>query len=158
MFRRLSLLLATAPVGANARAQAIRVELRDSVGGAVISGALITARSLGGASADGLTDTAGVTVLRLPVDGSWTLSIRRIGLQPRTVTGVRVSGTRTVVLALAITGIRHQLQRVRVVADARTCGRAPSGDGRTAASWEQITLALRAATITRRDSGDIPPR
>ena len=155
--RCLTLLLAAIGAGRQARAQAIRVELRDSVSGAVISGALVTARSIAHTAVDGLTNAAGVSVLRLPADGSWSLSIRRIGLQPRSVSDVRVTGTQTVLLALSVAGIRHQLQRVRVVATARTCGRAPSGEDRTAALWEQISLALRAATLTRRDSDGLPP-
>ncbi|HYW50997.1 MAG TPA: carboxypeptidase-like regulatory domain-containing protein [Gemmatimonadaceae bacterium] len=153
----LALLVAIGLASTRMPAQAIRVELRDSVTGAPVAGALVSARNVAGASVDGLSGASGTTVLRLPAAGTWALSIRRIGLRPRIVSDVRVDGTTTVVLPLVVAGIRQQLQRVRVVADARTCGRAPSGEDRTAALWEQITLALRAATLTRGDSLGMPP-
>jgi hypothetical protein len=94
--------------------------------------------------------------LRLPAAGTYTITIRRIGVRPRQVPGVVVepAGTRT--LALAVTGVQQVLARVQVTAR-NTCGRAPDDDDRTGALWEQVSLALRAATITQRERVPLPP-
>lgn len=136
-----------------AHAQGIRVELRDSISGGPVVGALVSAADTSGRTrADGLSNERGVVTLRLPAPGTWVLSVRRIGLTPRRVSGVRVGEGEWIGLALAVTGIRQLLPTVRVTADAGTCGRAPSGDDRTATLWEQISLALRASAISREDT------
>jgi hypothetical protein len=149
-------LLSTA-VAERANAQFVRVELRDSSTAAPVQGALVSALdSAGTRRADGLTGDGGVVTLRLPAAGTYAISIRRIGVRPRQVQGVVVdaSGTRT--LTVAVASVQQMLSRVRVVARS-TCGRAPDGDDRAGALWEQISLALRAATITRRENVALPP-
>ena len=134
-----------------ARAQFVRVELRDSSSAAVVSGALVSASdSTGQRRADGLSGDAGVVTLRLPAAGTYTITIRRIGVRPRQVPGVVVDAGSTRTLALTLTSVQQLLPSVRVVAR-NTCGRAPEGNDRTGALWEQISLALRAATITQRE-------
>ena len=140
-----------------ARAQFVRVELRDSSSAAVVSGALVSASdSTGQRRADGLSGDAGVVTLRLPTAGTYTITIRRIGVRPRQVPGIVVDAGSTRTLALTLTSVPQLLSSVRVVAR-NTCGRAPEGNDRTGALWEQISLALRAATITQREGVPLPP-
>ena len=139
-------------------AQAVRVELRDSLTRAPIIGALVSAvDSLGRIRADGLTNDAGVVLLRLPSAGTWAIGIRRIGVTPRRVPDVRVDSGATVARSLALNSFRQQLSTVRVTADAGACGRAPTGPDRAAVLWEQISLALRASSISRADSLNSAP-
>jgi hypothetical protein len=141
-----------------AQAQTLRVELRDSVSRAPVIGALVNAAdSTGRNRVDGLTNDRGAVTLRLPAAGTYALSVRRIGLQPRRVTGVTVADGAMVTLPLMVSGIRQMLSAVRVVADAGVCGRAPAGENRTAMLWEQISLALRASTLSRDDSAGAAP-
>jgi hypothetical protein len=134
-------------------AQAIRLELRDSIGGGPVIGALVSAADSSGISrADGLSNDRGVVTLRLPAAGLWQVSIRRIGLVPRRVPDVRVAPGATVTLQLAVSSARQTLSRVRVTARGGHCGRAPSGADRTALLWEQVSLALRSSTLSREDS------
>lgn len=145
--------IAAVGVAAAAGAQTLRVELRDSTTGAPVVGALVSATdSAGRTRVDGLSNERGVVTLRLPAPGLWGIGIRRIGLTPRRVPSLRVGTGAVVTLPLAVASIRQMLSRVRVTATAGNCGRAPEGDDRTAMLWEQITLALRASTLSRADS------
>jgi hypothetical protein len=138
-------------------AQVMRVELRDSVTAAPVSGVLVTALDSAGARrADGLSGDGGVVTLRLPVAGTYTITIRRIGVRPRQVPGVVVEAGGTRTLALSVASVQQLLARVQVTAR-NTCGRAPDGDDRIGALWEQVSLALRAATITQREGVALPP-
>jgi hypothetical protein len=67
---------------------------------------------------------------------------------------VAAGETRTVSVTLA--SMQQFLPPVRVVART-TCGRAPVGEDRAGALWEQISLALRAATISQREQEALPP-
>jgi Carboxypeptidase regulatory-like domain len=143
-----------APITA-AHAQVIRVELLDSATSAPIAGALVSASTATRIGAiDALTNAAGVANLRVPMPGLWSVTVRRIGSRPRAVPDVRVDSGQIVRLDLRLSPMRQELPRVRVVADAGQCGRAPEGEARTAVLWEQITLALRASTLTREDSSN----
>ena len=143
---------------ASAGAQVLRVELRDSTTSAPVSGVLVTAiDSTGQRRADALSGEGGVVTLRLPSAGTWSVSVRRIGVRPRVVSGVRVADGATQVLTLAIASMQQLLPPVRVTADGSICGREPDGDTRVARLWEQITLALRAAAISQRDKAALPP-
>ncbi len=140
-------------------AQAVRLELRDSTTSGAVIGALVSASdSLGRQRVDGLSNDRGMVTLRLPSAGVWSFRIRRIGITPQTVTGVRVESGTVVSLPLRMASARQMLSRVRVVADGVFCGRAPEGDNRTAMLWEQITLALRASTLSRTDSAAVLAR
>jgi hypothetical protein len=135
------------------RGQAIRLELRDSIGGGPVIGALVSAADSTGVSrADGLSNDRGDVTLRLPAAGVWQVSIRRIGLVPRRVSDVRVPPGGTVTLQLAVSSARQTLSRVRVTARGGHCGSAPAGSDRTALLWEQVSLALRSSTLSRDDS------
>lgn len=143
---------------ASADAQAVRVELRDSSSNAPVSGVLVTALdSAGQRRADGLSGESGMVTLRLPAAGSWTITVRRIGVRPRAIPGLRVADGATQLLSLTIASMQQLLPPVRVTADGSICGREPDGDTRVARLWEQITLALRAATISQRDKAALPP-
>lgn len=135
------------------QAQAVRVELRDSTSGEPVVGALVSATdSTGARRADGLSNERGVVTLRLPAAGLWVIGIRRIGLTPRQMPAIRVAAGAVVSMPLAVTSMRQMLSRVRVTARAGSCGRAPVGEDRAAMLWEQITLALRASTLSRADT------
>jgi hypothetical protein len=150
-------LVASAAVS-HAGAQAVRVELRDSVGRSPVIGALVSATDASGqVRADGLTNDRGVVTLKVPTPGDWNISVRRIGVTPRIVPAVRVADGATVTVSLALNSIRQRLSEVRVTADAGVCGRAPTGDDRMSVLWEQISLALRASTISRADSTNSAP-
>lgn len=134
-------------------AQVLRLELRDSLGGGPVIGALVSAfDATGTLQADGLSNDRGIVTLRLPGPGDWQLSIRRIGLAPRRVPPTRVVAGATVTMQLALVSVRQTLSRVRVTARAGHCGRAPVGVDRTALLWEQVSLALRSSTLSRQDS------
>jgi len=149
--------LSSLGLASGAAAQSVRVELRDSITAVPVAGVLVTALdSAGQRRADGLSGDGGVVTLRLPVAGTFTITIRRIGVRPRRVPGVVVDARETRTLALTVASVQQLLPAVRVVAR-NTCGRAPEGDDRTGALWEQISLALRAATITQREGIALPP-
>ena len=140
-----------------ALAQVVRVELRDSVTGAVVVGALVSALdSTGDSRADALSNELGVVTLRVPAAGVWTLRVRRIGMSPLYVSDVRIVENVVRTLPLNIVAIRQQLAGVRVTADAGTCGHAPSGTDRAGVLWEQISLALRVSTLTQHDTSAAP--
>lgn len=143
---------------ATAGAQAVRVELRDSSSSAPLSGVLVTALdSTGQRRADGLSGESGVVTLRLPAAGTWTITVRRIGVRPRAIPGVRVADGGTQVVSVTLASVQQVLPPIRVTADGRSCGREPDADTRVGRLWEQITLALRAATISQRDKNALPP-
>ena len=151
--RLVFLTLASVTGAITSRAQAVRVQLRDSVTGAPVLGALVSAAdSTGQVRADGLTNDGGTVLLRVPVAGTWSLGVRRIGVKPLRISSVQIDSGSTVILALDVSGIRQRLPTIRVRADAGTCGRAPTGDDRLSALWEQISFALRASTLSRTDS------
>jgi Carboxypeptidase regulatory-like domain len=138
-------------------AQVLRVELLDSATSTPVAGALVSARNAAGASeVDALTNASGVANLRLPAAGAWAVLVRRIGMRPRAVPEVLVDAAQIARVTLRLAPMRQSLTAVRVVADAGQCGRAPEGEARTAVLWEQITLALRASTLTREDSLHAP--
>lgn len=138
-------------------AQVIRVELRDSVTASPISGVLVAALdSTGQRRADGLSSDAGVVTLRPPGAGTYTITVRRIGVRPRQVPGIVVEAGNTRTLAVTVASVQQMLPSVRVVARS-SCGRAPDGNDRAGTLWEQVSLALRAATITQREGMALPP-
>ncbi len=147
-----TLLTITACAGA-LNAQTVRLELRDSATNSAVVGALVSASdSLGRQRADGLSNDRGMVTFRLPSAGLWSFGIRRIGITPQKVAGIRVESGAVVALPLRMTSARQTLSQVRVTAEGGICGRAPEGENRTAMLWEQITLALRASTLSRADS------
>lgn len=133
-------------------AQVIRVELRDSAGGAPVVGALVAALdTLGIVRVERLSDASGVTLLRMPSAGTWSVRLRRIGLRPQQVTGVIVRDAQTTPVLVRMASAPPTLRAVRVTGGA-ICGRAPAGADRAAALWETLTFALRASVVTREDS------
>ena len=145
--------LAVAILSGAAHGQSVRLELRDSATNAAVVGALVSASdSVGRQRVDGLSNDRGVVTLRLPSPGVWSFGVRRIGITPQKVAGVRIDSGASITLPLRMTSTRQLLSRVRVVAEGGICGRAPEGENRTAMLWEQITLALRASTLSRADS------
>jgi hypothetical protein len=157
LFRALAMVVVAALTTAAAHAQTLRIELRDSVSGLPVAGALVAAANESAVRVDGLTNDRGLVTLRLPTAGTWALSVRRIGLTPRQLPGVRVEAGAVLTVPLAVSSIRQTLARVRVTARAGACGRAPEGTDRTALLWEQISLALRATTLSRGDTLDTTP-
>ncbi len=138
-------------------AQVVRVELRDSVTGTVVVGALVSALDSAGESrADALSNDLGIVTLRVPTAGAWTLRVRRIGISPLLIPDVRIPEKGLTTVPLNIVAIRQQLLGVRVTADAGTCGHAPSGNDRAGVLWEQISLALRVSMLTQHDSTAAP--
>ncbi|MES3034223.1 MAG: carboxypeptidase-like regulatory domain-containing protein [Gemmatimonadota bacterium] len=158
LVRCAAIVLAVLLASTRASAQVLRVELRDSLSAAPVSGVLVTALdSTGQRRADGLSGEGGVVTLRLPSAGTWTITVRRIGVRPRAIPGVRVLDGSSQVLVLNVASMQQLLPPVRVTADGSSCGREPDADTRVGRLWEQITLALRAATISQRDKGALPP-
>lgn len=134
-------------------AQTVRLELRDSATNAAVVGALVSASdSLGRQRVDGLSNDRGIVTLRLPSPGLWSFGIRRIGITPQRLPGMRIDVGATTTLPLRMTSTRQLLSRVHVTAEGGICGRSPEGENRTAMLWEQITLALRASTLSRADT------
>lgn len=150
-------LLALALLSRPVLAQVVRVELKDSVTGAVVVGALVSALdSTGESRADGVSNELGIVTVRVPSAGLWTLRVRRIGMLPLRIPDVRIAQTGIRTIPLNIATVRQQLAGVRVTADAGTCGRAPSGTDRAGTLWEQISLALRVSTLTQHDTTAAP--
>jgi hypothetical protein len=141
---------------AESHAQALRVTLRDSARAEPVIGALVSAAdSTGSVRADGLSNTAGVVTLRVPFAGTWRVSVRRIGVEPRTVAPVRVALGATIAVDVTLQTLRFRLPTVRVRA-VGVCGRRPDGGDREAVLWEQITLALRASVLSREAASASP--
>ena len=130
-------------------AQVVRVTLRDSASAEPVVGALVSALdSSGRTRADGLSNASGIVTLRMPFAGTWAITVRRIGVQPRTVPSVQVAEGASVALTVPLQNLRYRLATVRVSSDG-VCGRRPDGGDRISVLWEQITLALRAAVLSR---------
>ncbi len=138
-------------------AQLVRVTVVDSVASTPVSSAVVTARNPGsGETVYGLTDERGRVAFRLTQVGPWVLSVRRIGVIPRTLPAVDMQEPNPVAITIVVRSAQFRLPSVRVTAAAGACGSAPQGLGRTSALWEQVTLALRAATLVRADSSHAP--
>lgn len=155
---RASALLGFAACSAgNAFAQRLAVEVRDATSRTGLAGAVVTAveRSTG-TKAFGLTNDAGRVSVKLPMTGSWAVSVRRIGVIPSSVAAVRVDSAQTVSVSIVVSTAQFQLPAVRVTAIGGDCGSAPNGDDRVSALWGQVTLALRAATLTPEGSDAAP--
>lgn len=155
--RRAAALLVLACAGSvAARAQVVRITLRDSSTAAPVVGALVSAiDSAGQVRADGLSSSSGVVTLRLPFPGSWAIGIRRIGVQPRTLPRIVVADGATVPLEVPLQSLRYQLPAVRVSANS-VCGRRPDAGDRVGVLWEQVTTALRSAVLSRGDTATLP--
>jgi hypothetical protein len=152
--RALALTAVLAAVPDGLRAQRVVVTVRDSALRTGVAAALVTAVDQQASTrVYGVTDDAGRVALKLPAAGMWVVSVRRIGIVPATAAAVRVDSAQTVAVSIGIRNVRFTLPAVRVTARAGVCGRAVGSDDRTAALWEQVTLALRTSTLQRADSG-----
>ncbi len=143
----LSLIIAKVGTG-----QEIRVHARDSLTGAAVARALVTARNdSGGQVAHALTNDAGQVTIRLPVAGRWVVSVRRIGLEPRVGAVRLVRNGEVVSVAIDMRSMSFSLPATRVVAASGSCSRADDRHDRTSMLWEQVTLALRSSTTAERN-------
>jgi Carboxypeptidase regulatory-like domain len=144
-------------IALKAHAQRLDVSVRDSATRAPVSGVIVSVTHAGdGTRIYGLSSESGRVVFRLPRAGSWSVAARRIGIAPQSEPPVRVDSGDAVAVTLAVRNLRFSLPRVSVRANAGVCGRAPSGVDRVSALWEQVSLALRATTLTREDSARAP--
>lgn len=151
--RVVAILAACVAVVSPAAAQRLIVEVRDSASQAPIVAALVTAtEQASGVQVFAMTNDVGRALLALGGDGVWTASARRIGIRPARAMPVPVAAGATVTVSISTTAAQFRLPAVRVVAAAPTCGIAPVGDGLPAVLWEQMTLALRASTLSRDDA------
>ena len=148
----LLILLATSIVApAVCAAQAVRVTVRDSLLGVPLAQVLITIQRDGSDTMlHGLTNASGQATITLPSAGRWSVSVRRLGFIPRASVAQVPEGQVTTVSFLT-RSVAFTLPAARVVATAGGCARAPESDDRTAALWEQVTLALRATATAARD-------
>ena len=155
--RAVAVLVVASCCGANAQAQRLVVDIRDATLKSGVAGAVITVvEQRTGARVFGLANESGRASLKLPAAGAWAVSVRRIGIVPSGAAAVHVDTAQTVSVSIAVTSTRFTLPSVRVTAVAGSCGRAPRGDDRTSALWEQVTLALRASTLTRAETVAAP--
>ncbi len=139
--------------GTAVHAQVLRVEVRDSATAEPMVRALVSVTDATGmAVSDGLTNDQGVLTLRLPRAGEWIVAVRRIGIAPRRVPGVRVDSAASVTLPIRVANVRLLLPTVSVRASRNSCGTAPAGTDRAATLWEQITLALRSSVLARAEA------
>jgi len=139
-------------------AQTLRVHVRDSVSGVPISQALVTIRSdADGTSLNGVTNASGALMIGLPAAGRWSLTVRRIGLRPRSIGAREVLSGAVVDVTVAMQSVQFVLPLTRVVASAGNCVRADASNDRTSALWEQVTLALQATVLfeRRRDAASL---
>lgn len=137
-------------------AQVLRVELRDSVTGARVVGALLAAvDSTGRPIVEGLSDAGGESALRLPRAGTWRVRVRRIGFAPVLSAPVTVPAGGSERVALRLASAQQALPIVRVEAARGACRAVPVGRDRGAVLWEQLTLALRSSALAR---GTVPLR
>ena len=132
-------------------AQAVRVTVRDSLLGVPLAQVLITIQRDGSDTMlHGLTNASGQATITLPSAGRWSVSVRRLGFIPRASVAQVPEGQVTTVSFLT-RSVAFKLPAARVVATGGGCARAPESDDRTAALWEQVTLALRATATAARD-------
>lgn len=138
---------ATLCLAATASAQRLVVDVRDSVLQSGVRGALVSAvDQASGARVFGVTNDAGRAALALTGSGAWATTVRRIGILPARAPAVRVDVGQTVVVTVSTTSAQFRLPEVQIAADAPACAVEPAGTSRVAVLWEQMTLALRAAT------------
>lgn len=128
-------------------AQRLVVVVRDSILHAGVRGALVNAvDQASGSRVFGVTDEEGRVALALTGNGAWATAVRRIGIVPARAPAVRVDVGQTVYVTVSTTSAQFRLPAVEVTADAPACAVEPVGNSRVAVLWEQMTLALRAAT------------
>jgi len=130
-----------------ASAQRLVVVVRDSILKSGVRGALVNAvDQASGSRVFGVTDEEGRVALALTGSGAWATAVRRIGIVPARAPAVRVDVGQTVYVAVSTTSAQFRLPAVEVIADAPACAVEPVGSSRVAVLWEQMSLALRAAT------------
>ncbi len=153
--RIVTVLLLLMALGDACSAQEVRLSVRDSLSRVPVPRVLVTARdNENTVQVHGLTNDLGQLVLRLPSAGRWTLSMRRIGLEPRTrvVETVQTNDAVSVDVLMRPAGFR--LPATRVVSVSGSCTRASGSHDRTSALWERVTLALQASVTAERDRAD----
>ncbi|MES3032460.1 MAG: carboxypeptidase-like regulatory domain-containing protein [Gemmatimonadota bacterium] len=127
--------------------QRLVVVVRDSILQSGVRGALVNAvDQASGSRVFGVTDEQGRVALALTGSGAWATAVRRIGIVPVRAPTVRVDVGQTVYVTVSTTSAQFRLPAVEVTADAPACAVEPVGNSRVAVLWEQMTLALRAAT------------
>ena len=128
-------------------AQRLVVDVRDSVLQSGVRGALVSAvDQVSGARVFGVTNDEGRVALALTGSGAWATAVRRIGIVPARAPAVRVDVSQTAFVTVSTTSAQFRLPAVHVTANAPACAVEPVGNSRVAVLWEQMTLALRAAT------------
>jgi hypothetical protein len=131
-------------------AQTIRVDVVDSVSGGGVVGALVSPMDAAGQpGADRITDAQGVALVRVATAGVWRVRIRRIGFPPYLSTPIDVPATGIVTIRAVLTSSRQSLPRVDVTASTSSCGTLADSSQRAAVLWDQLSLALRSAAVTR---------
>lgn len=128
-------------------AQRLVVVVRDSILQSGVRGALVNAvDQASGSRVFGVSDEEGRVALALTGSGAWATAVRRIGIVPARAPAVRVDVGQTVYVTVSTTNAQFRLPAVQVTADAPACAVEPVGTSRVAVLWEQMTLALQAAS------------
>ncbi len=153
--RIVAVLLLLMALGDDCVAQEVRLSVRDSLSRVPVPRVLVTAQDNGKTvQVHGLTNDRGQLVLRLPTVGRWTLSMRRIGLEPRTRVVETVQNNDVVSVDVLMRPAGFRLPATRVVSVSGSCTRANGSHDRTSALWERVTLALQASATAERDRSD----
>ena len=144
-----ALLIAVATVNMAdvASAQRLVVDVSDSILQSGVRGALVSAvEQATGSRVFGITNDEGRVALALTGSGAWSTAVRRIGIVPARAPAVSVDVGQTVYVTVSTTSAQFRLPAVQISADAPACAVEPVGGSRVAVLWEQMTLALRAAS------------
>ena len=139
-----------AVVSPGARAQIVVVNLRESLSGAPIPGAVVRLMQRDRAVNQALTNAAGRAGLETPGPGRYRLRVSRIGYSPVFSDLVDLGPNETKAIDLAMPMASVTLAPVAVEAESQ-CGKRAVDNALAGAIWEQVRTALTANVVTTRE-------
>ena len=150
---RFILALATLLLPAALAAQfPIRVRVVDDASQRPLAGALASA--VGGpagvaALPASIVAQDGMATVRVPAAGVYRILVRRIGYAPFTSDSVRVTGTSSIAITIAVPSTRIALTAVRVTATRECDANGMSTSSEAAPLWNEVRTALETSILSR---------
>jgi hypothetical protein len=149
MRRVLAIAVLAAPLCA-VSAQIVSVEVRDSVTGQPVVGAVVRLLRDTTALTRGLTNGVGRVSVRAPAAGEYRMRVLRIGYAPFLTAPVRVTANETVETVVRMSAAIVSLDVIEVQSKSE-CGGKLDDRGMTGAVWSQVQTALTANVVTNAD-------
>ncbi len=129
------------------RVRVVDAETQRPLGGALVSVAAGPALTIAAPAV--LASGDGTALLRVPAIGAYRILVRRIGYAPFTSDMVRVTGTMSVAITIAVPATRIALATVRVTAKRECDADGLSTSSEAAPVWEEVRKALETSILSR---------